>query len=104
MYQFIKPFLDKKMPIFEEYGAFKYGIYANSFVEKKKLFSKHTCELHIVLIKTVNILTTNELVKNEAQVYIFLISPLKHTLWILIRNASLRFFLRILARYVFVGK
>ena len=23
IYQFIKPFLDNKMPIFEEYGAFK---------------------------------------------------------------------------------
>ena len=28
IYQFIKPFLDKKkkMPIFEEYGAFKYKV------------------------------------------------------------------------------
>ena len=40
----------------------KYGIYA-----KQKLltffFSKNTCELDIVLTRTVNILTTNEFVK-----------------------------------------
>ena len=50
----------------------KYGIYANIFAEKKMreafafthiIFSKHTCELDIVLTRTVNILTTNEPVK-----------------------------------------
>ena len=47
----------------------KYGIYANTFAEKKNVksyshfFSKNTCELDIVLTRTVNILTTNKLVK-----------------------------------------
>ena len=49
----------------------KYGIYANIFAEKllvafafAKIFSaKHAYELDIVLTRTVNILTTNELVK-----------------------------------------
>ena len=52
----------------------KYGIDANVFAEKcekllqmQKLltffFSKNTCELDIVCTGTVNILTTNELVK-----------------------------------------
>ena len=51
----------------------KYGIYANIFAEKKNVssicksyshfFSKNTCELDIVLTRTINILTTNELVK-----------------------------------------
>ena len=51
----------------------KYGIYANIFAEKMwvafafakatHIFSKSTCELDIVHIRTVNILTTNELVK-----------------------------------------
>ena len=27
IYQFIKPFLDKKISIFEEYGAFKHHFY-----------------------------------------------------------------------------
>ena len=52
----------------------KYGIlvYANIFAEKNvssfcksysHFFSKNTCELAIILIRTVNILTTNKLVK-----------------------------------------
>ena len=48
----------------------KYGIYANIFAEKNvsslcysHVFSKNTCELDIVLTRTVCILTTNELVK-----------------------------------------
>ena len=52
----------------------KYGIYANIFAEKiwvafanakatHIFFSKNTCELDIVLTRTVNILTTNEIVK-----------------------------------------
>ena len=50
----------------------KYGKYANIFAEKmwvhlQKLltffFSKNTCELDTVLTRTVNILTTNELIK-----------------------------------------
>ena len=55
----------------------KYGIYANIFAEKMwvafafakatHIFSakktKKNCELDIVLVRTVNILTTNELVK-----------------------------------------
>ena len=52
----------------------KFGIYANIFAEKNvssfcicksysHFFSKNTCELDIVLPRTVNILTTNELVK-----------------------------------------
>ena len=52
----------------------KYGIYANSFAEKNMssfcvcksyshFFSKNNCELDIVNILIVNILTTNELVK-----------------------------------------
>ena len=53
----------------------KHGIYANIFAEKMWaafavakathifFFSKNTCELDIVLTRTVNILTTNELVK-----------------------------------------
>ena len=52
----------------------KYGIYINIFAEKMWVafafakathifFSKNTCELDIVLTRTVNILTTNELVK-----------------------------------------
>ena len=51
-----------------------YGIYANIFAEKNvsrfcicksysHFFSKNTCELNILLTRTVNILTTNELVK-----------------------------------------
>ena len=49
---------------------FKYGIYANIFAEKNVLrksyshfFSKNTCELDIVLTKTLNILTINKLVQ-----------------------------------------
>ena len=40
-------------------------MYTNIFVEKNvsHFFSKNTCELDIVLTRTVNILTTNELVK-----------------------------------------
>ena len=49
----------------------KYGIYANIFAEKNvssfcisksysHFFSKNTCELDILLTRTVNILTTNE--------------------------------------------
>ena len=49
----------------------KYGIYDNMFAEKNvssfcsysQFFSKNTCELDIVFTRTVNILTTNELVK-----------------------------------------
>ena len=47
----------------------KYGIYANIFAEKcicksySHFFNKNICELDIVLTRTVNILTTNELVK-----------------------------------------
>ena len=52
----------------------KYGIYANIFAEQIRVafafakgtrifFSKNTCELDVVLSRTVNILTTNELVK-----------------------------------------
>ena len=47
----------------------KYGIYTNIFAEKMwvafalKFFSKNDCELDIVLTRTVNILTTHELVK-----------------------------------------
>ena len=47
----------------------KYGIYTNKFAEKMwvafafHIFSKNNCELDIVLTRTVNILTTNELVK-----------------------------------------
>ena len=52
----------------------KNGIYANIFAEKNvssicicksysHFFSKNTCEFDIVLTRTVNILTTNELVK-----------------------------------------
>ena len=52
----------------------KYGIYANIFAEKlweafafakatHSLSAKNTCELDIVLTRTFNILTTNELVK-----------------------------------------
>ena len=45
----------------------EYGILANIFAEKVRVahifFSKNTCDLYIVLTKTVNILTTNELVK-----------------------------------------
>ena len=48
----------------------KYRIYDNIFAEKKKsfakathFFSKNTCELDIVLTRTVNILTGKELVK-----------------------------------------
>ena len=52
----------------------KYGIYANIFAQKNvssfcicksysHLFSKNNCELVIVLTRTVNILTSNELVK-----------------------------------------
>ena len=47
----------------------KYGIYATIFAEKMwvafakllTFFQKNTCELDIVLTRTVNILTTNEL-------------------------------------------
>ena len=35
-YQFIKPFLDNKMSIFEEYGTFKYSICPYIFAEKCK--------------------------------------------------------------------
>ena len=52
----------------------KYGIYANIFAEKNvssfcicksysHFFSQNTCELEILLTRTVNILTTNELIK-----------------------------------------
>ena len=51
----------------------KYGIYANIFAEKMweafafakatHIFQQKNCELDIVLTRTVNILTTNELVK-----------------------------------------
>ena len=52
----------------------KYGINSNIFDEKNVIsfcicksyshfFSKNTCELDIVLTRTVNILTTNKLVK-----------------------------------------
>ena len=48
----------------------KYGIYANIFAEKiwfvkatHIFFSKNTCELDIVVTRTFNILTTNELFK-----------------------------------------
>ena len=50
----------------------KYGIHTNIFAEKMWVafakatyffFSKNICELEIVLTRTVNILTTNELVK-----------------------------------------
>ena len=52
----------------------KYGIQANIFAEKKKVAfaftkaphifsSKNTCEADVALTGTVNILTTNELVK-----------------------------------------
>ena len=52
----------------------KYGVFANIFAEKNvssfcicksylHFFSKSTCELDIVLTRTVNNLTTNELVK-----------------------------------------
>ena len=42
----------------------KYGIYANIFAEATHIFfSKNTCEFGIVLTGTVNILTTNELVR-----------------------------------------
>ena len=52
----------------------KYGIYANIFAEKNMssfcicksyshFFSKNTCEIDIVFTRTVNILTTNKLVK-----------------------------------------
>ena len=62
------------MSIFEEYGVFKYGIYANIFAEKNvssfcicesysHFFSKNTCEFDIVLTRTVKILTINELIK-----------------------------------------
>ena len=34
-----------------------------SFLLKKFFFSKNTCEVDIVLTRTVNIFTTNELVK-----------------------------------------
>ena len=34
IYQFIKPFLDKKKSIFDEYGAFKY-LDSNYFIENK---------------------------------------------------------------------
>ena len=45
----------------------KYGIYTKIFVEKmwkatKNFSSKITCEFDIVLTRTVNIMTTNELV------------------------------------------
>ena len=52
----------------------KYGIYVNIFAEKNEssicicksyshFFGKNSCEFDIVLTRTVNILTTNELVK-----------------------------------------
>ena len=46
----------------------KYSIFANIFAEKMcksypHFFSKNTCELDIVLTRTVTILTTNKLVK-----------------------------------------
>ena len=50
----------------------KYGKYANIFAEKmwvafakatRIFFSKNICELNIVLTRTVNILTTNQLIK-----------------------------------------
>ena len=52
----------------------KYGIYADIFAEKMCVvfalakpthifFSKNTCELDNVLTRTVNILTTNKLIK-----------------------------------------
>ena len=52
----------------------KYCIYADIFAEKNEssfcicksyshFFSKNTCELNIILTRTVNILTTNELVQ-----------------------------------------
>ena len=62
-----------KSLIFEEYGAFKYGIilYTNIFAEKmyfySHFYSKNTCEFDIVLTRTVNILPTNELIKYTEQ-------------------------------------
>ena len=41
----------------------KYGIYANMFAEKMWVAFAYTCELDIVLARTVNILTTYELIK-----------------------------------------
>ena len=45
----------------------KYGIYASILAEKMQklltFFSKNTCELDILLTRTINILTTNERVK-----------------------------------------
>ena len=54
-----------------------YTLYANIFAEKMRVafafakathifFSKNTCELDIVLTRTVNILNTNELIKLTA--------------------------------------
>ena len=50
MYQFMKPFLDNKMSVYEEYGAFKF-IYLSIFVISHQLWSsllgltgeKHCC-------------------------------------------------------------
>ena len=39
----------------------KYGLYVNIFADK--IFQQNTCELDMVLTSTVDILTTNELVK-----------------------------------------
>ena len=44
IYQFIKPFLDNKMSIFEEYGAFKTGFFFifSSNIEKNISFTKQS--------------------------------------------------------------
>ena len=42
--------------------------------------------------------------KSGYQVYIFLISPRKHMLWVLIRSASVRHFLWVPTTYVLVEK
>ena len=48
----------------------KYGIYANAKATHI-FFSKNTCELDIVLTRTVNILTTNDALSNWAQINTF---------------------------------